>query len=152
MDKFDRELQKLLLTKCVLAYPDFTNWQLFPPEIMDYGEEVLSANIIYLYEHKLISMRDKSSDDPYRLFDHMRATASGIDFILDDGGLGAILNVQTIKFHREAVVVLEDLISISNMTEREKDKAKLKLSEMTTEAINAIVQTVTTLGITALFK
>ncbi len=48
--------------------------------------------------------------------------------MLNDGGLSAILNVQTIKLHRDAVVVLEDLIAISNMNDEQKEKPS-RLSE-----------------------
>ena len=72
--------------------------------------------------------------------------------MMNDGGLSAILNVQTIKFHRDAVVVLEDLIALSGMNDAEKEKAKSKLSELTTESLKAVVQTVTTAGLAALMK
>ncbi|HBV6758984.1 MULTISPECIES: hypothetical protein [Klebsiella] len=72
-----------------------------------------------------------------------KITSKGIDFIRDDGGLGAILNVQTIKFHRDAVVVLEDLIAISNLNSEQKEKAKSTLGEMSTEALKTVVQTAT---------
>lgn len=70
--------------------------------------------------------------------------------MLNDGGLSAILNVQTIKLHRDAVVVLEDLIAISNMNDEQKEKAKSTLGEMSTEAIKTVVQAVTTAGFSAL--
>lgn len=45
----------------------------------------------------------------------------------------AFLNTHTIKFHREAVVVLEDLIPLSGMSESEKEIDKSTVSVMTTE-------------------
>lgn len=69
-----------------------------------------------------------------------KITSKGIDFIRDDGGLSAILNVQTIKFHRDAVVVLEDLFTISNMNDKQKEKAKSTLDEMTKEALKKVVK------------
>ncbi|WP_256658509.1 hypothetical protein [Klebsiella quasipneumoniae] len=68
----------------------------------------------------------------------------------NDGGLSAILSVQTIKFHREAVVVLEDLIAISNMDVEQKEKAKSTLGELSTEALKTVVQAATTAGLSAL--
>lgn len=152
MYKFDRDLQKYFLTKCINVYPGYTFWKQFPPEIQDYGDDVLTANILYLAEHRLITIRAQTSDDPYSFLDHMKATAAGIDFMLNDGGLSAILNVKTIKLHRETIVVLEDLIAISNMSEGEKEKAKSTLSELSTEALKTLVQTVTTAGLTVLLK
>ena len=77
-------------------------------------------------------------------------TAKGIDFIQQDGGLSAILNVQTIKFHRDAVVVLEDLIALSNMSDEQQAKAKSTLGELSTEALKTVVQAATTAGLSAL--
>ncbi|CZY27780.1 TPA: hypothetical protein NDX14_004654 [Enterobacter hormaechei] len=150
MYKFDRELQKFILQKCIDIYPNYTFWKQFPPEIMNYGDDVLSANIMYLSEHGLIAIRNRTSDDPYSFLDNMRATQKGIDFILNDGGLSAILNVTTIKFHRDAVVVLEDLIAISNMSDKDKEEAKSTLSELSSEALKTVVQTAITAGLAIL--
>ncbi|MEE3661351.1 hypothetical protein V2I52_05315 [Brenneria sp. g21c3] len=147
MYKFNRDLQKDILEKCVAVYPEFTSWNQFPPEIINYGDDVLSANIVYLSEHNLISIRDRTSDVPYSFLDHMRATHKGIDFMLNDGGLSTMLNVQTIKFHREAVVVLEDLIALSNISEKDKEKARSTLEDLSTEVLKTIVQAATSAGI-----
>ncbi|WP_181955571.1 hypothetical protein [Rahnella variigena] len=152
MNKFDRELQKDILTKCIAVYPSYTFWKQFPPEIQDYGDDVLSANILYLAEHRLITIRNQTSDDPYSFLDNMKATAEGIDFMLNDGGLSAVLKIQTIKFHRDAVVVLEDLIALSNMSNADKEQAKSKLSALTTESLKTVVQTITTAGLAVLMK
>ena len=117
------------------------------------SDEEFFPNAMYLEEHGLVVTNALYGFQGVIIETHlMKITAKGIDFILQDGGLGAILGVQTIKFHRSAVVVLEDLISLSNISDPEKDKAKTKLSEMTTESLKTIVQTVTTAGLTALMK
>ncbi len=152
MDKFDRELQRYILSICIEAYPAYTKWGNFSSDIMQHDEVMLSANIIYLAEHGLITIRQQTSDDPYTFFENMRATCKGVDFMQNDGGLGAILNVKTIKLHRETIVVLEDLIAISNMSEGDKEKAKSTLSELSAEALKTLVQTVTTAGLTSLLK
>ncbi|WP_434795848.1 hypothetical protein [Citrobacter europaeus] len=152
MDKFDRDLQRNLLTICRAAYPNHTSWNDFSPEITSVDDIKLSANILYLKEHGLLTIREQRSDAPYTFLDHMRITCRGIDFMQDDGGLSAILNVTTIKFHREAVVVLEDLISISSLNDTDKEKAKSTLGELSTEALKTVVQTVTTAGLAALIK
>ncbi|MBL5882553.1 hypothetical protein [Lelliottia aquatilis] len=150
MYKFDRDLQKEILEKCIAVYPSTTFWKQFPPEIMDYGDDVLSANIVYLAEHGLITIKNRTSDDPYSFLDNMRATQKGIDFLLNDGGLSAILNVTTIKFHRDAVVVLEDLVAISNMSDTDKEKAKSTLNELSTETLKTVVQTAISAGLSML--
>lgn len=152
MDKFDRNLQRYILSCCVEAYPSHTTWNSFSPKIGQIDDVKLSANIIYLKEHELLTIRNQLSDDPYSLIDNLRATHKGIDFLLNDGGLSAILNVQTIKFHRDAVVVLEDLIALSNMSDAEKEDAKSTLGELSLEALKVVVQTATTAGLAAITK
>ncbi|HBW4740584.1 TPA: hypothetical protein ME588_005265, partial [Klebsiella pneumoniae] len=106
--------------------------------------------INYLCEHGLIKNNSSIILKDRSILTRITATAKGIDFMLNDGGLSAILNVQTIKLHRDAVVVLEDLIAISNMNDEQKEKAKSTLGEMSTEAIKTVVQAVTTAGLSKL--
>lgn len=150
MDKFDRSLQRDILSKCFAAYPGHTSWSDFSPEFAAVDSIKLSANILYLKEHGLLTIREQRSDDPYSFLDNMRITCRGIDFMQDDGGLSEILNVTTIKFHREAVVVLEDLIAISDLDNADKEKAKSTLGELSTEALKTVIQAVTTASIALL--
>ncbi|PQH11597.1 hypothetical protein C5T94_28235 [Raoultella ornithinolytica] len=104
----------------------------------------LIANIYYLFEHDLIYINNKSMMHDILIIGEISASAKGVDFMLNDGGLGAILNVQTIKFHRDAVVVLEDLITISNMDDEQKDQAKSSLGELSIKTLESVVQAGTT--------
>lgn len=109
------------------------------------------ANMLYLEEHGLICSGITKHNESFSYNQkNISITAKGIDFIQRDGGLSAILNVQTIKFHRDTVLVIEDLIAISNMTEAQKNKAKSTLGEMSSEALKTVVQTITTAGLSAL--
>lgn len=157
MDKFDRQMQREILQVCATTYPgppDFLAVLLptVEPCLNGVEERKVMANLFYLREHGLITFSDSCAIGPVSIFSGMTATGKGIDFMMNDGGLSAILNVQTIKFHRDAVVVLEDLIALSGMNDAEKEKAKSKLSELTTESLKAVVQTVTTAGLAALIK
>lgn len=146
MDKFNRVIQKELLKDLYDASP-----QPLPPERERYyqsafgNEDNLVANLFYLRGHGLIdgNIKQVMQGNYIVMFDLLKITSKGIDFMRDDGGLGAILNVQTIKFHKDAVVVLEDLIAISNMNDSEKEKAKSTLGELSTEALKTVVQTAT---------
>lgn len=155
MGKFDRKIQKELLQKLYETSPeglDFLTNQDFESRFG--GQQNYMANLKYLLGHELIVFESTSYiNGPEKIHPNtLQITSKGIDFIRDDGGLGAILNVQTIKFHRDAVVVLEDLIALSNMTDPEKERAKSKLFEMTTESLKTVVQTVTTAGLAILMK
>ncbi|KKY78057.1 hypothetical protein [Klebsiella michiganensis] len=154
MEKFDRKLQREILQACVDSYPSapflehFNNTAV--AECAEHNIQKLIANINYLYEHKLIVIRSTIIVKDHSILTKITATAKGIDFMLNDGGLSAILNVQTIKFHREAVVVLEDLIAISSMNDEQKEKAKNTLGELSTEALKTMVQAATTAGLSVL--
>lgn len=147
MDKFDRSLQRELLTYLCDIYPETADSSSLKPLIEKFGSrESFVANVLYLSEHGLV-IAEPSRELGRRSVDIVESmtkiTSRGIDFIRDDGGLGAILNVQTIKFHKDAVIVLEDLIAISSMNEAEKAKAKSTLGEMSTEAVKTVIQTAT---------
>ena len=144
MDKFDRELQLLILKAAVDAYPKTTSHEQFRKHIEFYSEEQsqkVLANISYLVEHGLI-----------RMFSHnylattnvalggMLATKDGIDFLLQDGGLGAILKVQTIKLHRETLTAIEDFISLANIPESEKQSIVSKLRQLPADAIEHLTK------------
>lgn len=155
-EKYDRVLQLEILNALIDAAPnhlsDMQEKQLIA-KFQNFDHFV--ACMLYLEMHDLVSNSFTvigSLKGKEYLFnsDTCAITQNGIDFLLDDGGLRAILKVHTFKFHRDAVVVLEDLIAISNMSDAEKDKAKSTLGDMPTEALKAVVQTITTAGLTAL--
>jgi len=154
MDKINREIQRELLQFLYSIYPARPKTFSLDHFIEKFGGiENYNANVVYLSEHGLIKAtirRVVSSRMPEIQDSSTTITAKGIDFILQDGGLSAILNVQTIKFHKDAVVALEDLIAISNMSDAEKEKAKSTLGEMSTEALKAVVSTVTATGLSML--
>jgi hypothetical protein len=154
MDKFDRAFQKKILESLYESYPNACeNAQFRSLEKFFEDESLLIANMLYLEAHGLIDSGLIQTLQGYVINSSAtRITAKGIDFVQHDGGLGAILNVQTIKFHREAVVVLEDLIALSNLDTPEKENAKFKLSQLTSEALKAVIQTATSAGMTALLK
>lgn len=158
---FSRALQNEILRLASDTYPAFCRWKLneIPdlkikyPVIFSSSTDQLWKEVNYLQGHGLLVLDSACSHNPgiEGIIGFIKATTNGIDFMLNDGGLGAILNVQTIKFHRDAVVVLEDLIAISNMSDEQKEKAKSTIGEMTTEALKTVVQAATTAGISVLF-
>lgn len=154
MEKFNRDHQKEILEVLYDSFPnglDVVDKKKLERLFDD--DDLFVANMLYLEEHGLIDSGINSSLSGFYInSSSTKITAKGIDFIQHDGGLGAILNVQTIKFHRDAVVVLEDLISLSGMSDPDKDIARSRLSEMTTEALKTVVQTATSAGLSMLMK
>jgi hypothetical protein len=98
--KMDRALQRELLEKLAESYPDKLYWA-YLNDISRNDEYVPS--LAYLQEHALV-VNDWSEEigGPDGILSS-RITARGLDFLEDDGGLGAVLNVVTVKIHSETI-------------------------------------------------
>lgn len=97
-----RSLQGEILHRLADVYPDdldVQDWQEAEPD--------LRANLYYLLEHDLISGIDSGALDGNTIV-FAKITATGLDFLADDGGLTAILGVFTVKLHDETI---RDLIA-----------------------------------------
>lgn len=136
MDKFDRSIQRETLQLLYAAYPnELTSVQMDEIERLYPDADSLIANMLYLQQHQLIISGLKESTEGYVLVNRPTITHKGIDFIRDDGGLGAILNVQTIKLHDSTIIALEDIIRIANLPDDKKSGLIAKLRELPADAI-----------------
>lgn len=143
MDKFDRKLQRELLKELYDTFP----YGIHSDERAKYyksafgDENDLVANLFYLRGHGLIECELQQFLSLSYLIElnNTKITSKGIDFIRDDGGLSAILNVQTIKLHRDTIMAIEDLIAISNLPESEKASVVSKLRELPASAITHLM-------------
>ncbi|MEB7619117.1 hypothetical protein [Klebsiella aerogenes] len=136
MDKFDRSIQRETLQLLYAAYPnELTSYQMDEIERLYPDMDSLTANLLYLHQHQLIVSGLKPSTDGYVMVNRPAITHRGIDFIRDDGGLGAILNVQTVKFHDSTIIALEDIIRIANIPEEQQKGLISKLRELPAETI-----------------
>jgi hypothetical protein len=81
------------------------------------------ANIVYLDEHGLVEGGIQFGTDGHAQIGAPRITHRGMDFIMGDGGLSAILGVVTIKLHEDT---LKELIAlkIQESTASQPDKKK----------------------------
>ncbi|EAB2832889.1 hypothetical protein YS65_000455 [Salmonella enterica subsp. enterica] len=138
MDKFDREIQKQLLAALYEATPNDIDEEKFNELQIAFGsEDNMIANLFYLSQHGLISnciTCDLSGWDINlsKLF----ITHHGVDFLRDDGGLGAILRIQTIRFHDDTLDELERLIKASSTaTSEDKNKLISQLRSLPADAI-----------------
>ena len=95
MELMDRELQRQLLAGLAAAYPATVD----PMELgLNSDDPRWTFNAMYLAEHDLVDaqvVRDLTAGD---VIARARITAKGLDFLQDDGGLGAILNTVTVRF------------------------------------------------------
>ncbi|WP_174635046.1 hypothetical protein [Yersinia thracica] len=136
VDKFDRNTQRQVLQLLYDAYPnELTSSQMKDIEGYFSEQDSCHANLLYLEQHQLIRSGLKSDAVGYSLVNRPRITHKGIDFIRDDGGLSAILNIQTIKFHDSTIIALEDIIRVANLPEEKKAGIISKLRELPADAI-----------------
>jgi hypothetical protein len=87
-----------------------------------------AVNLHYLLEHGLIAgqPRFSSTGDGSSLW-LVRITHQGLDFLADDGGLGAILGVVTVRLHDDTVREL--LMARVDADNTKDDSAKAKLRD-----------------------
>ncbi|OEH95294.1 hypothetical protein BH006_07680 [Salmonella enterica] len=140
MDKFDRSTQRELLQLLYDAHPFEIPDDALSSVLALFGsEQILLSNLIYLEEHGLIKNAiDYTLDGPEVNIPELRITKDGIDFLRDDGGLNAILNVLTLRLHNETLSELERVIN-SSTTATTEDKSKL-ISQLRSLPADAIKQ------------
>lgn len=77
-----------------------------------------------------------------------KITAKGVDFIRDDGGLSAILSVQTVKLHEDT---LKELLSIAlqqaKLPEPEKESIKEAVKQLPAEGLKHLLTKLIDLGL-----
>lgn len=137
MDKFDRAKQRELLQKLYDLSPyvmdeseaDYFN-ELFGDEYTFY------ANLLYLEGHGLIDSGVTLGFGEADLnLSKLKLNHKGIDFIREDGGLGAIINILTIRLHGETIDELEKIINSSKEHPEDKKKLISQLRSLPADAI-----------------
>lgn len=118
--KVERELQRALLEYLRQYYPKAA----FLNEAPGHDTQDFMGNLFYLHEHGLIqpqAMRNTTNPEIITA----TITAKGLDFLEDDGGVGAILSTVSVKIDKNN---LRDLleINISSANISDKDKSALK--------------------------
>lgn len=118
----NRALQKQLLEALFAQYPKEFN------VLKEFEAEAARVNLRYLEEHGLIES-SISRFEALSIHNGWRITAAGVDFLLDDGGLSAILDVLTIRLHDDTVrALIEERITSAGLpkphTERLLDQLR----------------------------
>lgn len=139
-----RPLQRLLLETLAGYFPyTRSEEQLRFPQ---YSESELMANLYYLKQHQLVSFTcDRLGEfdkGRLRIRSQIEITHKGIDFMLADGGLSAILNLQTVRLHEDTLrPMLEALVRANNgLDEPEKNMLLEKLAEAPAELLKNTAQ------------
>ena len=145
MEKLDRALQRKLLQQLADVYPGMCQASDLGYTADDAGWNV---NLHYLSEHGLVEAHtSKTISSLAPMVVLAKATARGLDFLQDDGGLGAILNVTTVRFEAETLRALIDArIDASDAKPEEKSAIKKKLGEMGSEALKELTKKLIEVG------
>ena len=134
--EIDRPLQRLMLEHLSEVYPAESDevYSLDP----DKYESALD-NLTYLEEHGFVHAGIQTFLDGNRQGTGARITCHGIDFIENDGGITAMLNTVTIKFHSESLRQLIELrVAESNLPAAEKGLLQKAVRELPGEAIKSL--------------
>lgn len=151
--KFDRSKQRELLELLYSRHPhqlefhvdsqllNITGWHAHELNRIYEHASILLSNILYLQQHELIESYYESqyanhaNRDKISNIRKIQITAKGIDFLLSDGGLSAILGIRTIKIHNETIEKFAEIIQNSNLAPEEKRKISDLIKEKGTEAV-----------------
>lgn len=143
-DPTERENQNKLLHFLYKLHPDGMDDDEYQEAINIFGSyrEFLSS-LVYLVESGLISrdsFKRANSDHSVVVRPWMTViTRDGIDYLRCDGGLSAILNVTTIKFHDDSIEALKSIIMNSSQPHEHKQKLIRELSKLPAESIRHLV-------------
>lgn len=128
--KLDRSLQLSILTELAEHYPVPVS----PAKMGSTDEHV--ANLAYLTEHGLIDTTFRRHATGIVLNSMVKITASGMDFLADDGGITAIRGVVTIKFHEDTLrQIIELRLEEADLPREEKSRLLEALRELPGESI-----------------
>lgn len=139
--KIDRALHRDVLERAAEMYPFRCMYQ-----SNQHSEVDFFGNLLYLEELRLIEAGIKMSTDNRFDFFGFKATAKGLDFLADDGGLSAILGVVTVKFHEDTIKQLlierieqssEPVTAKSELIKQVKALPAEGLKTLTTTALRA---------------
>lgn len=147
--KLDRDLQRAILESLAEIYPRPMGLTAIhsrmPRNAEDQESAHLAANLAYLAQHRLIQPHKSQNLSDEESFS---ATHHGMDFLADDGGLSAILDVVTIKIHDDTLKSLvEANILRSDLPQPDKHRYLDALRELPAETTKHLALKLMDLGL-----
>lgn len=100
MELLDRALMRKMLETLADGYPHAVDAQLL---MVDPQSRETLRHVAYLAEHGLVENEFLGTLDAGNVLLTSRLTARGLDFLQDDGGLTAVLNVVTVRLDAETI-------------------------------------------------
>lgn len=139
----DRELQRMMLEKLAAASPYHYDFSSDYVHGTDEYQHAL-ANLNYLAMHNLVEdaiiFSSGLGGERDAQFNAATITAKGLDFLEQDGGLSAILNTVTVKFHDDQLKqILAQHINQSDLPIAHKQLLLDELSKLPAESIKHLV-------------
>lgn len=124
--KLDRALQRQILEDLAEAFPDCMDVDLYRGKYLPLGEPIFAANVIYLEMHGLMTggaITHAFTGQFIVNLSMVQISHKGLDFVQDDGGLGAILGVTTVRLHADTLrELIEMRIAESDASPEEKKR------------------------------
>lgn len=148
----DRQLQLRILNGLSTLYPEGTYTLADVVGDPQPDERTLKANAQYLAAHELMESgyqrSGTNSDNSFiEIHEHV-ITHKGLDFLQDDGGLSAILDVLTVRLHDETVkALIAERITGSDLPPEEKKRWIDALQELPGETTKHLVLKLVDLGL-----
>lgn len=138
MPKPDRKLQRDVLEWLSDTYPQEARIDRYPVAI---AKEEMTACVAYLQEYSLVEATWFRPVSGPKSVAGAKITAKGLDFLADDGGLGAILGVVTVRLHSDTIkALIAERIDSADIPPEEKSALKKRLETMSTEALKVATQ------------
>lgn len=132
----DRDFQRHIMSELQGQYPHAVNVE---KSWGKQGDNRLLVNLSYLSEYGLVdltTLRPMSGDI---IMNTARVTAKGMDFLADDGGLGAILGIVTVKLHEDTIkALLIQKIEAASGDEGVKASLIAKIKNIPSDALGAV--------------
>lgn len=153
MALLDRTLQYKILDKLLNVFPN--QYDFYQDDVFSQDEQKLLANMYYLQQHQLISPKTVIVTNMLGGYAHLQLnvteiTHKGIDFMLDDGGLSAILNTVTVKLEEQQFrALLEQKIQQSNFSDEQKIRFIDSIKQLPSEGVKHLFIKLIDLGISA---
>lgn len=145
----ERALQRELLEYLAHEYPkaaDFDDDDRFGGKAND-----VLVNLHYLHEHGLVDCNYAEYGDGNKEVMDARITAKGIDFLADDGGLGAILGVVTVRFDEVTIKqLLESKIDAADADPSTKEELKKSIRKMPGKMLEKLMEKTLDAGLASL--
>lgn len=139
--KLDRELQQQILLAAADVYPDSIPMDVFKDISSKHSRSTVAANIFYLSEHGLLKKEAPNALQGFcQISPTAQCTKDGVDFVADDGGIGAILNTVTVKLHEDTLrEIIEQKIFQSDLPAKEKETFVQSLKKLPADSIKHLI-------------